>query len=108
MTSEGERMLAMHVSAEYGYTALFLSLVAIVLASSYLWRVIRSYRIHHDHRAAVSLIKALTLAVIALGLVLSASGLVLSSSGFSVAGLSMARGAILVLLATLVLADVRP
>lgn len=105
---ESEVMRGMHVSPEYAWTAVLLSVGAVLLAGWYLKRVIHTYRIHHDHRAAVALAKALGLGVIAIGLVVSASGLVIHTPELSIVGLSLARGAIIVLLATLVLADVRP
>jgi len=103
-----ESEMVMHVSTEYAWAAVALSFAALALAFWYLKRVIQAYREHHDHRAAVSLAKALGLSVIALGLLVSASGLVIGTSVLSVAGLSLARGAMIVLLATLVLADIRP
>jgi len=85
-----------------------LSLFSLVLALIYLRRVIHSYRYHHDDRAAVSLAKAVGLTVISLGMVISALGLLVTRPELSIAGLSIARGALLALLATLLLANVRP
>lgn len=92
----------------YDWIAVGLSVMSFALAVTYLIRVVPAYRRFRDERAAVSLTKAVGLAVISLGLVISATGLVLETMDFAVAGLSMSRGALLVLLATLVLANVRP
>lgn len=98
----------MGTSVEYAWTAVALSGLALLLASIYLFRVVRTYQHYHDERAAVALAKSIGLTVIAGGLLLSAVGLVVSMAQLSVAGLSVSRGAFLVLLSTLVLADVRP
>jgi len=98
----------MGTTLEYDWTSFFLSLSAMALASIYAYRVVRSYRIYHDERAAVNLAKAIGLLVISLGLLVSSIGLLIESPMLAIAGLSLSRGAFLVLLATLVLADVRP
>lgn len=98
----------MGTSGLYDWGAIVLSTIAVVLAAIYLWRVIRTYRMFHDERAAVSLGKALGLFVIALGLTISATGLIVNDATFSVAGMTLARGALVVTIATLVLANVRP
>jgi hypothetical protein len=63
---------------------------------------------YHDERAAINLAKSIGLAVIAIGLTISAFGLFAGGAMLAIAGLSVARGAFVVLVATLVLADVRP
>jgi uncharacterized protein YebE (UPF0316 family) len=98
----------MGLSTTYVWTAVLLSASAVVLSTVYAVRVIKAYQRYHDERAAVSLAKAIGLWVIALGLVISSSGLVLNEAVMSVAGLSLSRGTFLVLMLTLVLADVRP
>ena len=98
----------MGISGEYAWTAVVLSLIAVVLSAVYAHRVQRAYRMFHDERAAVSLAKALGLLVIAGGLLISALGLLAESASFSIAGMSVARGAFIVLMSTLVLADIRP
>jgi len=98
----------MGVSIEYAIVAVSLSALSFVLAIIYAVGVIRAYRQWHDERAAISLAKGLGLLVVAAGLLLSATGLLFESPSFSVAGLSVARGAFIVLMATLVLAHVRP
>ena len=92
----------------YAWVSLVLSLMSLVLSVLYLKRASHTYRLFHDERAAVSLGKAVGLVVIALGVTISAAGLVLGMAILATAGLSVARGALLVLLATLVLAGVRP
>jgi len=92
----------------YAWTSLVLSILAVILAVVYAWRVARAYRRYHDERAAVSLAKAIGLAVIALGTFISAIGLLVAHGPLSSMGLAIARGALIATLATLVLADVRP
>ena len=99
--------VGMGITDEYAWTAVILSLVSILLAGVNGYRVARSYRIYHDERAAVSLAKGVGLFVIAAGMLISSWGLIVESASFSVAGLSVARGAFISLMATLVLADVR-
>ena len=98
----------MNVSAEYEVLTAVLSVLALVLSILYLWRVIRSYQEWHDERAAVNLSKAIGLVVIAFGLTVSAVGLWLNHGDYSVAGLMLSRGALIAMLATLLLAAVRP
>lgn len=98
----------MGVSPEYEALAIGLSLLCLVLAFIHLWRSTRTYQAWHDERAAVSLGKAVGIVVISLGFLISASGLAFENPILSVAGLSMARGATVVLLGTLLLAHVSP
>jgi len=98
----------MGTSDLYDFGAAILAAFTMVLSLFYLRRVIHSYRYHHDDRAAVSLAKGIGLAVISLGLLISALGLIFERPELSIAGLSIARGALIALLATLILANVRP
>jgi tellurite resistance protein TehA-like permease len=98
----------MNVSTEYEVLTAVLSVFALALAIVYLYRVIRSYQQWHDERAAVNLSKGIGLTVIAFGLAVSAFGLFLGHADYSVAGLMLARGALIAMLATLILAAVRP
>ncbi len=98
----------MGTTALYAWTSLALSLVSVGLAGMYLKRAAHTYRLFHDDRAAVSLGKAVGLGVIALGLSISALALVVGEPILATAGLSVARGALLVTMASLVLAGVRP
>lgn len=93
---------------EYIYTAITLSLVALGLALFHAYRVSHAYRMFHDERAAVALVKGMGLLVIAIGLTISSLGLVADSETMGIAGMSVARGAFIVLLGVLVLVDVRP
>ena len=98
----------MNVSPEYEALTTILSLFALVLSVIYLWRVIRSYQEWHDERAAVNLSKGMGLVVISFGLAVSAIGLFIGHADYSVAGLMLARGALIAMLATLLLAAIRP
>lgn len=98
----------MGTTPEYEIVAVLLSLLALVLATWHAYRVVHSYRVYHDERAAVALVKGIALVVISLGLFISAFGLIAGTAVLSIAGMSVARGTLLVLLLTLVLADVRP
>lgn len=98
----------MGTSDLYDIGSAIFSLVVLVMSLVYLRRVVYSYRIHHDDRAAVSLAKGIGLAVIAFGMAISAIGLLVHRPELSVAGLTLARGSLFALLATLILANVRP
>jgi len=92
----------------YAWVSAFLSLVALILTLVYLRNATRTYRIYHDERAANALGKAVGLLVVAFGLLISSAGLIVGVSALATIGLSVARGALLVLMFTLVLAGVRP
>jgi len=98
----------MGTSPGYDAVAVVLSVLALGFALTYLVKVVTSYRFHRDHRAAVALVKAVGLSAMAIGMLVSAFGLVTEFHVLSVAGLSLARGVFIVLLATLVVADTRP
>lgn len=98
----------MNTTPEYEALAIGLSFISLVLAFVYLWRVAISYQRWHDERAAVSLGKAVGLTVISLGYLISSLGFLAENAMLSVAGLSISRGALIVLLGTLILANVRP
>jgi uncharacterized membrane protein (DUF485 family) len=98
----------------YSWVAVGLSVLGLVLSTVYAWRVAKSYHRFHDERAAVSLAKAIGLWVISVGMIISAAGSLAQLLGYPIhsdlarAGLGLARGAFLVLMLTLVVADVRP
>lgn len=98
----------MGTSSLYDWATLILSVVSFLMAFIYCRRVVYSYRTHHDDRAAVSLAKGVAFVVITFGLVISSLGLVTAEPEFAVAGLSLVRGTLIALLATLLLANVRP
>lgn len=101
-------MEGMGTTPEYAWIAVSLSVIALLLSFAYAWRVVRSYRTYHDERSAVALAKAIGLFFISVGFLVSAAGLVAEMAVLSVAGLSLSRGVFIVLITTLVLADVRP
>ena len=94
-------------TALYAWTALTMSILAVALGMIYLVRIVRVYRQHHDERAAVSLGKAVGLLVVAVGFTLSALGAVTESADLILSGLSVGRGALVAILAALVLSNVR-
>jgi uncharacterized membrane protein (DUF485 family) len=98
----------MGVTPEYEALALALSAFAILLSLIYLQRVVIAYQTWHDERAAVSLGKAVGLTVIAFGFLVSSIGLPIENPTLAIAGLSISRGALVVLVSTLLLANVRP
>ena len=104
-TGAGEGMGA---SDLYAAMSILLSLMCLLLTIVYARSAVLTYRVHHDDRAAVALGKAIGLLVVALGLTISSGGLVWGGAQMATAGLSVARGALLVVMATLVLAGVRP
>jgi uncharacterized membrane protein len=96
-----------NVSTDYAWLSILLSLAALMLLAWHLPRCIAAYKHHHDDRAAVSLAVAVCAIVASLGLLISGIGLLLNESQFSSSGIIMARGALLILAAVLVFADVR-
>jgi len=98
----------MNATDLYVATSVALSAAGIAVAAVYLWRVAGAYRQYHDDRAAIALAKGVGLLVIAIGLFISALGLTVSDPQLATVGLSVARGALIVLLVTLLLADIRP
>lgn len=98
----------MGTGLEYAWLAVVLSTLGVALAVAYTIRVVHSYRVFHDERAAVALVKGLGLLMIAGGFWVSASGLLINSSAMSVAGMSVSRGTFIVMMATLLLAGARP
>jgi hypothetical protein len=97
----------MNVSPDYAWLSIILSLASLTLLCWHLPRSIASYKHFHDDRAAVSLVLSIGSIVVALGLLISGVGLLVNDSQFSTAGLSLSRGALILLAATLVFADVR-
>jgi D-alanine-D-alanine ligase-like ATP-grasp enzyme len=98
-------MNEMGVGAGYAWASFVISLTIVVLAAVHLRYAIHGYANHHDERAAIALAKAVGLVVTGTGVLLSATGMVIEHAMLATAGLSMARGALIVVLATLVLAD---
>lgn len=97
----------MNVASDYAWLSIVLSLVSLSLLLWHLPRSVSSYKHFHDDRAAVALVMAVGTVVVALGLLVSGVGLLVNNLEFSTAGLSMTRGALILLAATLVFADVR-
>ena len=99
-------MTEMGVSPVYAGIAIILSVLAVTLSSFYVKKVVLTYRIYHDERAAVQLATGIGLLVIAIGMMVSSIGLVTAMSTLSVAGMSIARGAFLALILTLFLSHI--
>lgn len=97
----------MGVTTEYAQLITILSLGSVALFTLHLTRAVGMYQHHHDDRAAVTLVKAIGLLIISGGMLVSSVGLLIEDAQFSVAGLSIARGALLIVALTLVFADVR-
>ncbi len=96
---------AMNFPNYYPVGALVVSVVAFVLLGLHLTITSFEYREYHDERAARGLLLGLVLAVSALGTMISSIGLFVDSADFSLVGLGMLRGALLVGGVTLVLMD---
>jgi hypothetical protein len=97
----------MGVTNEYTVLITILSALSFVLFGWHLKRAVGMYQHHHDDRAAVTLVKAIGLLVISGGMLISSSGLFIEDSQFSIVGLSIARGALIMVALTLIFADVR-
>lgn len=97
----------MGTTLEYAELITVLSALAFGLFAWHLTRAVGMYRHHHDDRAAVSLVMAISLLVISSGMLISGVGLWIEDAQFSVAGLSIARGALVMVALTLIFADVR-
>lgn len=96
----------MMTTPEYEALAIILSALCLILAVWHAWRCTTAYRRWADNRSAVSLGKAVGLTVVSFGLLVSAAGFIGDGNAtLAVAGLSIARGALFVLLATLILAN---
>jgi vacuolar-type H+-ATPase subunit I/STV1 len=93
----------MGTSDVYNWTVFALSLVSLGLAVLYMSRAAFVYRTWRDERSAMQVVKAVGLTVIALGTLISAGGLITDMAVMAVAGMSIARGAFLVLILTLLL-----
>lgn len=97
----------MGVTTEYAQLITILSLISVLLFALHLTRAVGMYQHHHDDRAAVTLVKAIGLLIISLGMLISSAGLWIEDSQFSIAGLSIARGALIMVALTLIFADIR-
>lgn len=97
----------METSIEYAELITVLSGLAFVLFCLHLTRAVRMYQRHHDDRAAVSLVTAIGLLVITTGMLISGVGLWIEDPQFAVAGLSITRGALIMVALTLIFADIR-
>lgn len=97
----------MGVTSEYTVLITVLSLISFVLLAWHLARASWSYQHHHDDRAAVTLVKAIGLLIISGGMLISSLGLMIEDAEFSIVGLSIARGALIMIAATLIIAHVR-
>ena len=97
----------MRVTTEYASLVTVLSAISFVLFAWHLTRAAGIYQHHHDDRAAVTLVKAIGLLIISGGMVISSWGLLIDDVQFSVVGLSLSRGALIMVALTLIFADVR-
>jgi hypothetical protein len=81
---------------------------SILILAMFVWvgrRRCDEYRRHHDDRAAVDLLLGVLKVVIAIGLVVSSLGVPLDNAKMALAGLSIVRGALLVVGITLLMTD---
>jgi len=97
----------MGVTAGYATLVTILSAISFFMFGWHLTRAVGMYQHHHDDRAAVTLVKAIGLLVISGGLFISSWGLFIEDSQFSIVGLSISRGALIMVAMTLIFADVR-
>lgn len=97
----------MGTTTEYSQLITILSLISFCLFVMHLTRAVRTYQHHHDDRAAVTLVKAIGLLIISGGMLISSVGLLINDAQFSIVGLSISRGALIMVALTLIFADVR-
>jgi len=97
----------MGATTEYAQLILILSALSFFMFAWHLTRAVRMYQHHHDDRAAVTLVKAIGLLVISGGMTISSLGLIIEDAQFSIVGLSISRGALIMVALTLIFADVR-
>ena len=97
----------MGATTEYAQLILILSALSFFLFAWHLTRAVRMYQHHHDDRAAVTLVKAIGLLVISGGLTISSLGLIIEDAQFSIVGLSISRGALIMIALTIIFADMR-
>jgi hypothetical protein len=97
----------MGATTEYTSLIMALSAISFVLLAWHLAKVVRLYQHHHDERAAVTLACSVSLLVISGGLTISSFGLLVEDTQFAIAGLSISRGALIMVALTLVFADAR-
>jgi hypothetical protein len=97
----------MGVTPEYATLITVLSIMSFVLFAVHLTRAIGMYQHHHDDRAAVTLVKAIGLLIISGGMLISSVGLFIDDAQFSIVGLSISRGALIMVALTLIFADVK-
>lgn len=98
----------MNLSLEYAQFIAIVSAITFATLILHLVKAILAYRYYHDERAAFTLVKAVGLVVMSFGVLISAIALLLEDPQISVAGLSIARGALLMVALTLLFADVKP
>jgi hypothetical protein len=96
-----------NVPPAYAQLSILLSLAALLFLVWHIRRAVRGYHHFRDDRAAVTLATSIGSTVVGLGLFISAVGLLINERDFSTVGLSISRGAILIIAAVLVFADVR-
>jgi uncharacterized membrane protein len=94
-------------SPHYAVAAVLLSVASLALLLTALPRASRAYHVYHDDRAAVSLALVCIGIVIALGLLVSALGVATHTGWASVVGVSVSRGAVLVMAVILLLDEIR-
>ena len=97
----------MGATTEYAQLILILSALSFFMFAWHLTRAVRMYQHHHDDRAAVTLVKAIGLLVISGGMTISSLGLIIEDAQFSIVGLSISRGALIMIALTIIFADVR-
>lgn len=97
----------MGTTTEYAQLITILSGISFFLLLWHLGRSVRMYELHHDDRAAATLVKAIGLVVVSMGMLISSFGFFVQDGQFAVAGLSISRGALIIVAATLIFADAR-
>lgn len=89
------------------FVSLTLSTIMIVFASMHTANHIRRLTKERSLDSAMDMLTAVGLLVIAVGLSVASISLILEERGWSATGVSMSRGALLVLITTLVIVEYR-
>lgn len=97
----------MGAPTEYQAFSICLSIVLVLTFSLHLYISAVDFHTYHDERAATKLMLSIAKVIVSAGLLVSALGIPMDNATMALAGLSMARGALLVAGLTLLFVDIQ-